>query len=182
MRRREGAGQVAERLGVPMLYADAMSEEEQNWSDPWLLDSPARPAAEEAASSTPAFSHPLAADPRLWLRAAAGREDKRCVFCWRSRLLKTAEIAAAKGFDAFTTSLLYSRRQDHERIRMLGESVAAKKGIAFAYRDFRSDWQEGIRLSKEWGIYRQQYCGCLFSEYDRYRRDFSRLAGAETQG
>lgn len=184
MRRREGAAQVAQRLRIPLLFADSAPEKEQVWTDPWLADTalprsgqphpPARPKiGAKPPVNTP--SPPPAADPRIWLRAVSGREDKRCLFCWRSRLQKTAETAVAKGFDAFTSSLLYSRYQDHEAIRGLGEDIATETGVVFAYQDFRPLWQEGIRISKEWGIYRQQYCGCLFSEYDRYRNEFQRL-------
>ena len=182
MRRREGAAQVAERFSLPMIYADALQDEEQEWSDPWLdtLTAPADDNGEPAAASTPVFMQPPSADPRLWLRAVAGREDKRCIFCWRSRLRKTAEIAAAKGFEGFTTSLFYSRYQDHGRIRALGEAIAQDTGVALVYEDYRPQWQEGIRISKEWGIYRQQYCGCLFSEYDRYRKEFQRTAKAHS--
>ena len=121
---------------------------------------------------------PPAVDPIPWLRAVAGRERERCLFCWRVRLRKTAELAAAGSFDGFSSSLLYSRYQKHETIRNLGFDIAASNGPAFVYEDFRTFWQEGIARSKDWGIYRQQYCGCLFSEYDRYRRDFDRLRGA----
>ena len=138
------------------------------------------PASTKLASS--ALSSPLAlppaVDPVPWLRAVSGRERERCLFCWRVRLRKTAELAAAGGFGGFTSSLLYSRYQKHETIRDLGFGIAASDGPAFVYEDFRTSWQEGISLSKDWGIYRQQYCGCLFSEYDRYGRDFARLRGA----
>lgn len=174
MLRREGAAEVAARMDVPIKFADALPPDAQAWDDPWLeRTSPAFP--EKQLHSRPAPSFPPAVNPRIWLRAVVGREDERCLFCWRSRLRKTAEVAAAEGFDGFSTSLLYSRYQDHERIRMLGESIAADTDIAFVYEDFRPSWQEGIRISKEWGVYRQQYCGCIFSEYDRYYRNFQRL-------
>lgn len=176
MRRREGAGQASARLGVPMLYADSMPTGQQAWTDPWLEDAGPRSSMHTYTPTAPRYSPPPAADPRPWLQAVADREDGRCLFCWRSRLQKTAEIASIKGFDAFTSTLLYSRYQDHERIRSLGESIAEKTGVSFIYEDFRSGWQEGIRISKEWGVYRQQYCGCIFSEYDRYRRDLERAA------
>ncbi len=175
MRRREGAAQAAERLGIPLLFADALPEDEQRWADPWL---PKNEASEQAGAE----SLPRAADPVPWLRAVAGREQDRCLFCWRIRLRKTAELAAARGFAGFTSSLLYSRYQKHEIIHELGLSIAGESDLAFLYEDFRTSWQEGIRLSKEWGIYRQQYCGCLFSEYDRYRRDFARARGANGNG
>ena len=92
----------------------------------------------------------------------------RCAYCYQSRLQRTAEYAARQGFDAFTSSLLYSRYQSHELIRQCGEEVARLYGITFLYQDFRSGWNEGIRTSKELGLYRQQYCGCIYSEKDRY--------------
>lgn len=124
---------------------------------------------------------PPAVDPIPWLRAVSGREDRRCLFCWSMRLRKTAQLAAARGFEAITTSLLYSRYQDHERIRRMGEALAASRSLSFIYQDFRTSWQDGIRISKEWGIYRQQYCGCMFSEYDRYARDCRRAVRDEIE-
>ena len=112
--------------------------------------------------------------PAPWLRAVAGRERMRCIFCWRVRLRKTAQFAVRRGFDGYTSSLLYSRHQDHAAIRELGESMVPAPEVAFVYEDFRTSWQEGVRLSKDWGIYRQQYCGCIFSEYDRYAPVYSR--------
>ena len=169
MRRREGAALVAARLDIPLIFADALPEAEQRWRDPWLPETGEPDRRPDAP--------PPAVDPVPWLRAVAGREQERCLFCWRVRLRKTAELAAAGGFDGFTSSLLYSRYQKHESIRDLGFGIAESAGTAFVYEDFRSSWQEGISLSKDWGVYRQQYCGCLFSEYDRYRRDFDRLRG-----
>lgn len=92
----------------------------------------------------------------------------RCAYCYQSRLRRAAEYAARNGFDAFSTSLLYSRYQNHPLIRQSGEEFGKLYGIPFLYQDFRSGWQEGIRASKEMGLYRQQYCGCIYSEKDRY--------------
>jgi len=103
-----------------------------------------------------------------FLANVAAAPDARCEYCYASRLQATASMAAEHGFDAFTASLLYSRYQRHDEIRKLGEQAAKKYGIQFYYEDFRSGWQEGIRLSKERGLYRQQYCGCIYSEKDRY--------------
>lgn len=173
MRRREGAAQVAERLGVPVMFADALPPGEQTWDDPWLRD---RADAPFAPGSPPL---PQAANPAHWLRAVSGREHARCGFCWRVRLAHTATVAGRLGCDAFTSSLLYSRYQDHDAIRALGEGIAGTAGLPFYYDDFRRFWQRGIDVSKEWGIYRQPYCGCLFSEYDRYSKPFARvLAGS----
>jgi len=169
MRRWEGAFQVAQRLGVAFIPGESLSVEEQVWDDLWL---DGRQAQEFAPGGV--FAVPPAVNPALWLRAVAGREDERCVFCWRIRLRKTAQLAAQRGFDGFTSSLLYSRHQDHGAICELGERMAEETELAFVYEDFRIFWQEGIRLSKEWGIYRQPYCGCCFSEYDRYAALYSR--------
>ena len=183
MRRREGAAQTAQKLGVRMLFADTLTERQQQWHDPWLDDAGDRPGDPEVpcfALQKPVPRSP-AMDPAPWLRAVAGREEGRCLFCWRMRLRKTAELARELGYEAFSSSLLYSRYQNHEVIRKLGDSIAADLGIAFVYADFRPFWQEGIRISKEWGIYRQQYCGCIYSEYDRYARDFRRLCNADAR-
>jgi predicted adenine nucleotide alpha hydrolase (AANH) superfamily ATPase len=107
----------------------------------------------------------------------AGREADRCSLCQRVRLALTVRIARERGFVAFSTSLLYSRHQDHSGIRRTAEDLAAASGLAFVYQDFRTSWREGVDLSRAWGIYRQQYCGCLYSEYDRYARDGAKAWG-----
>jgi predicted adenine nucleotide alpha hydrolase (AANH) superfamily ATPase len=98
--------------------------------------------------------------------AAAPRD--RCDFCYRWRLEETARHAAANGFDAFSTSLLYSRFQKHALIHDYGQALARHYGVAFHYQDFRTGWKEGIDASRAMGLYRQQYCGCIYSEQDRY--------------
>ncbi|MBT0665968.1 epoxyqueuosine reductase QueH [Geobacter pelophilus] len=103
-----------------------------------------------------------------FLAAVAGDPANRCSYCYASRLAVAARTAAEQGFDAFTSSLLYSRYQRHDEIRKTGEDLAMQHGIAFHYDDYRTGWQEGIRISKELGLYRQQYCGCIYSEKDRY--------------
>jgi len=105
---------------------------------------------------------------REFLNNVAKDPDKRCDYCYRSRLEHTAQYAADNGYDAFTTSLLYSRYQQHDRIRSFGEDIAKRYGLEFYYEDFRSGWQDGIAASKSMGLYRQQYCGCIYSEMDRY--------------
>jgi epoxyqueuosine reductase len=103
-----------------------------------------------------------------FLANVAAEPAKRCGYCYASRLRAAAAAAAEHGFEAFTTSLLYSRHQRHEEIRIHGEQAGREFGVAFFYEDFRIGWQEGIRLSKEVGLYRQQYCGCIYSEKERY--------------
>ena len=81
---------------------------------------------------------------------------------------KTARLARKSGFDAFTATLLYSKFQQHETIRSLGEELGRRYGIGFYYEDFRQGWKVGIEISKKEKMYRQQYCGCIYSEGERY--------------
>ncbi len=103
-----------------------------------------------------------------FLSQVAAEPQGRCTYCYQSRLKMTAEYAASNDYDAFTSSLLYSRYQNHALIRKVGEELAQHYGLPFLYDDYRVGWQEGIRVSKEMGLYRQQYCGCIYSEKDRY--------------
>jgi predicted adenine nucleotide alpha hydrolase (AANH) superfamily ATPase len=84
------------------------------------------------------------------------------------RLEQAARFAAANHYEAFSSTLLYSRYQNHALLRETGEKLAQRHGIAFYYEDFRRGWQEGISRSKELGLYRQPYCGCIYSEQERY--------------
>ena len=103
-----------------------------------------------------------------FLGAVAGSPEERCRYCYASRLEVAAAEAACLGFDAFSTSLLYSRFQKHDMIVNLAERLAAKYRISFFYVDFRTGWQKGIELSRKLELYRQQYCGCIYSEKERY--------------
>ncbi|NIQ94750.1 MAG: epoxyqueuosine reductase QueH [Desulfuromonadales bacterium] len=117
-------------------------------------------------------SLPLIVDDRYlledFLAQVSLSPQNRCDFCYRSRMEETARRALEEGFDGFTTSLLYSRYQQHDKIRDFGEELARSYGVAFIYEDFRAGWREGIDISKAMGLYRQQYCGCIYSEKDRY--------------
>ena len=103
-----------------------------------------------------------------FLRTMAFRESERCAFCYHDRLQATAQVAKRGKFDAFTTTLLYSKFQQHERIKAIAEQVGHTTGVPFYYQDFRTGWKAGIAQSKRLGLYRQQYCGCIYSEKDRY--------------
>lgn len=103
-----------------------------------------------------------------FLAAVALDPKNRCEFCYRSRLQATAKEAHRLGFEGFTTTLLYSRYQKHQDIVDFGRQLGEEYDLYFHYEDFRSGWNEGIRISKEMGLYRQQYCGCIYSEKDRY--------------
>jgi predicted adenine nucleotide alpha hydrolase (AANH) superfamily ATPase len=105
-----------------------------------------------------------------FLRAVVGHEDARCPICYAIRLDRVAELAASLGYDAFSTSMLVSTQQDHDAIRKAGAAAAAGHGVEFVARDFRPKVMDGVRASKEMGLYRQQYCGCVYSEWERYRK------------
>lgn len=103
-----------------------------------------------------------------FLRGAAFREKDRCRFCYHDRLKAVARIAKKGKFDAFSTTLLYSKFQKHQLIVDTAEAISKQYGIRFFYHDFREGWKEGIETSKELEMYRQQYCGCIYSEKERY--------------
>ncbi len=100
----------------------------------------------------------------------AGTQDgpARCATCFAMRLGPSAERAAQLGIRYYTTTLLVSPYQDHELVRRVGESAADAAGVEFLYEDFRSEYQAGQARAKELELYRQPYCGCLFSEQERY--------------
>lgn len=103
-----------------------------------------------------------------FLQSVVFREKNRCRFCYHDRLHAAVKVAKKGKFDAFSSTLLYSKFQNHELIRETGEALARKEGIPFLYRDFREGWKEGIEESKALKMYRQQYCGCIYSEKERY--------------
>lgn len=94
--------------------------------------------------------------------------DRRCERCYRWRLERTAETARSNGYDGWTTTLLVSPYQQHDTIRKIGEECAAQYNISFLYRDFRPFFRSGQQKARDLGIYRQKYCGCVFSEEERY--------------
>ena len=78
------------------------------------------------------------------------------------------------GYDAFTTTLLVSPYQNHDLLKQIGEEMAEKYGVKFLYRDFRPGFREGQSEARALGLYMQKYCGCVFSEEDRYFRHTKR--------
>ena len=137
-----------------------------------------REAVGECAArlGVPVLFEDAAWDVRAWLAAPEAQElpPTRCEWCCVSRVRGSAAAAKALGFAYFTTSLLYSRYQPHDVIAVEGRALAAAGGPAFVYADFREDWQAGIDRSKDWGLYRQPYCGCIFSEAERYHKKLAR--------
>lgn len=110
-------------------------------------------------------------DPEGFIQNVVFRESERCNYCYHDRLRSTALLAKRGKFDYFSTTLLYSKHQKHELIRSMGESIGKSAGIEFLYQDFREGWKEGIEFSKQMGLYRQQYCGCIYSEKERYFKE-----------
>ena len=105
---------------------------------------------------------------RDYLRQVIFKEEKRCPICYEMRLTETVKQARKIRADAFSTTLLYSKYQQHETICRLARKLADKYDIPFYYEDFREGWQEGIDRSIAMGLYRQPYCGCIYSEQERY--------------
>jgi hypothetical protein len=114
-------------------------------------------------------------DPQKWFRTVTLREANRCMLCHHMRLERALSVARRGKFDAFSTTMLYSRMQNHDQIAGLGRDLAGNGAPTFLYRDFRDDWQEGIETSRELGLYRQQYCGCLYSENERYKNELQKV-------
>lgn len=107
-------------------------------------------------------------DYQEWLRQTVYREQVRCRLCYQIRLEQTAKIAKHGKFEAFSTSLLISPFQQHEAIKQVGEALAVQYNIPFLYMDFRPGFKRSVELSKQYELYRQQYCGCIYSEVERY--------------
>jgi len=93
---------------------------------------------------------------------------ERCQYCYLVRLEATALEAKKEAFDGFSTTLLQSTHQNHDLIKEIGERLAKEIGIPFYYEDFRQGWRKGVEVSKAMGLYRQQYCGCIYSEKERF--------------
>lgn len=92
-------------------------------------------------------------------------EGRRCHVCFRLRLEETARIAAERGFPWFCTTLTVSSRKDAAVINAIGREVAEKYGVSWLPSEFkkREGWHRSVILSKKYGLYRQNYCGCVFS-------------------
>lgn len=107
-------------------------------------------------------------DMEDFLRRVAEQPSARCAACYEMRLRRAAEFAVREGFEGFSTTLLVSPYQKHELIRVTGEKLAAEYGIEFVYQDFRPWFRQGQDIARERGLYMQGYCGCIYSEKDRY--------------
>jgi predicted adenine nucleotide alpha hydrolase (AANH) superfamily ATPase len=119
---------------------------------------------------------------RPFARAVAEEPDRRCVTCYAARMRETARFAAENGYTYFSTTLLYSVFQKHDLVRLAAEEAAEEFGVPFLYRDFRPLYREGQAEARALGLYIQKYCGCVFSEEERYhsalRKKLERAAKA----
>jgi predicted adenine nucleotide alpha hydrolase (AANH) superfamily ATPase len=105
-----------------------------------------------------------------FLRQALQEPETRCNYCYRLRMRKTAEFAANNGYGAFSSTLLGSPYQRHGAVAEYARAAAAEFGVRFEYYDFRPGFRDGAKISRERQMYRQAYCGCVFSERDRYEK------------
>jgi predicted adenine nucleotide alpha hydrolase (AANH) superfamily ATPase len=104
-----------------------------------------------------------------YFRQITGHEDDRCRYCFDMRLRSTAAAAKKNSYDAFTSTLLISPHQEHEILREIGQKVSRETGVEFLYADLRKRYSDSRHITKPMELYRQQYCGCLYSEWERYR-------------
>ena len=109
-------------------------------------------------------------DLRPFIRAVAEDMDHRCAYCYRCRMEATAKYAAENGFSHFTTTLLISPYQNHELLAQTAVQAGERFGVSFLYRDFRPVFREGQQEARDLGLYMQKYCGCIFSEEERYQK------------
>ncbi len=107
---------------------------------------------------------------RPFVREVAEDLNDRCGKCYRMRFMEAARYAKEQGFDNFTSSLFISPYQDQDKMRLMAEEAADTFRVGFLYRDFRPLFKAGQEKARELGFYMQKYCGCVFSEEERYRK------------
>lgn len=108
---------------------------------------------------------------------ARGMEDipeggERCFACYEMRLKKSAEYASLHGFDFFTTTLSISPLKNAQKLNEIGAKLAEQFHVQYLYSDFKKKdgYKKSTEISKEYQMYRQYYCGCVFSKRDRDRQ------------
>ena len=124
--------------------------------------------------------------PEQFLQAVKGHEQDpergdRCTICYRLRLEEAARLAAEGGYDYFTTTLSISPLKDCERLNRIGDEMGEKYGVQHLHADFkkRNGYRRSTELSREYGLYRQNYCGCVFSRREAEERERLRKLSAE---
>ncbi|MFH1893224.1 MAG: epoxyqueuosine reductase QueH [Candidatus Zixiibacteriota bacterium] len=109
-------------------------------------------------------------DLEKYLESVMPDLDRRCMHCYDLRLMQTATYAEENGFDAFSSTLLVSPYQDQDWIREVGAAVQEKTGVKFLDIDFTPGFRDGKQKAYDMGLYIQKYCGCIFSERERYEK------------
>lgn len=131
---------------------------------------------EALAGYAPTIALPMIWEPGYempeFLRQVVGHGGfrQRCAICYRLRLQRTAIVAAREGFARFSTTLLISPYQDLEAIVRIGEELAQRHGVAFWGENLRRGFAEHHRMAREADLYRQRYCGCIYSEWEALDR------------
>ena len=117
-------------------------------------------------------------EPEVFFSAVKGLEQipeggERCFCCYEIRLRETARLAGEKGFDYFTTTLTISPLKNADKLNEIGEKLGAQYGVPFLPSDFKkkNGYKRSVELSEKYGLYRQDYCGCIFSKNERDRRN-----------
>jgi predicted adenine nucleotide alpha hydrolase (AANH) superfamily ATPase len=103
-----------------------------------------------------------------YFRMVANHEGQRCRYCFQLRLQKTAETAIKHGYCTFSSSLLISPYQKHDLLKGISNTIAKDMGVEYLYADLRKHYSDSRRTTKPLGLYRQQYCGCIYSEWERF--------------
>ena len=126
-------------------------------------------------------------DPAIFHEMAKGMEElpeggERCFRCYELRMREAARLASEGGFDYFTTTLSISPLKDAERLNSIGEMLAEEYGVKYLPSDFkkRDGYKRSIELSREYGLYRQDFCGCRFSKKEAEERRKARMEAAES--
>ncbi len=122
---------------------------------------------------------------RPFTMAVAADIPGRCAVCYAARMRAAARYAAEHGYTHFSTTLLISPYQKHDLLRAAAEDAAREYGVPFLYRDFRPLYRQGQEEARALGLYIQKYCGCVYSEEERYhgslRKRLEREARAKAQ-
>ncbi|BAS31651.1 epoxyqueuosine reductase QueH [Dehalococcoides mccartyi] len=103
-----------------------------------------------------------------YFKKVAEKSDERCRTCFDMRLGQTAVYAARYGYEYFSSSLFISPHQKHQEAVFSAEAFAKETGVKFAYADLRKRYSDSRHITKPLDLYRQQYCGCIYSEYERF--------------
>ena len=117
-------------------------------------------------------------DPAVFYACAEGMEDlpeggERCFACYRLRLAESAKLAKEKGFDFFASTLSLSPYKNAKKLNEIGRELSAQYCVSWLPNDFKkkNGYKRSIELSKEYDLYRQDYCGCVFSYQERHRKE-----------